>query len=299
MLQRFNTVRFETSWEGCLQWASGLVHWHLAERPETWAPLSDRIEHAETYIEYARAVVACALHATAVDEGLDSPDGATLLAVPLAPAAALLDERRALDTLVKATPPDPQLSSLLHSIPVWIEVGDESARSKGEFLVDQARDVLTAHAEYGHAVGDRMRAVLRVEDNQEVRVKESVEVGPEVYLQAQSIELHQQQVASLQAMCAADQLTQTTQAGPWQREFQLHRAAIADRLVLELGDSARPSSRSTTQELAEKLLAWDRSNQSSAGPVPAADPRWDSNALGYVRQEFAADLEAKSRPLLE
>ncbi|MFG2210503.1 hypothetical protein [Streptomyces sp. NPDC048638] len=47
------------------------------------------------------------------------------------------------------------------------------------------------------------------------------------------------------------------------------------------------------------MLAWDRANRSSAGPVPAADSQWDMDALGYVRQEFAADLEAKSRPLFE
>ncbi|MFD7016632.1 hypothetical protein [Streptomyces sp. NPDC059928] len=149
-----------------------------------------------------------------------------------------------------------------------------------------------------------MRAVLQVDVEQEDNVQEAaendaVQVGTDVYLRAQPIELHQTQVANLQAMCAADHLAPTGQAGHWQREFQLHRAAIADRLTLELGESALAPSRSMAQEFAEKLVAWDRANESSVGPVPAADPRWDANAVGYVRQEFAADLDAKSRPLFD
>ncbi|MEU7324779.1 hypothetical protein ABZ682_30130 [Streptomyces griseoviridis] len=35
-------------------------------------------------------------------------------------------------------------------------------------------------------------------------------------------------------MCAADKLAPTIQAGPWQRDFQLQRAAIAGQLTLEL-----------------------------------------------------------------
>jgi hypothetical protein len=72
-------------------------------------------------------------------------------------------------------------------------------------------------------------------------------------------------------MCTADHLTPTPQAGYWQRDFRLHRAAIADRLTLELGESALPSSQSMAQEFAQKWLAWDRANESSAGPVSAAD----------------------------
>ena len=149
-----------------------------------------------------------------------------------------------------------------------------------------------------------MRAVLQIDTEQEDNVNEvdknGVEqAGAEVYLRAQLIELHQTQVANLQAMCLADQLTPTAQLGYWQRDFRLQRAAIADRLTVEGGNSTLPSAQDKTQEFAQELLAWDRAKESSAGAVPAADPCWDSNPLGYVRQEFAADLDAKSRPLFD
>ncbi|MGW1163578.1 hypothetical protein ACWD48_36435 [Streptomyces sp. NPDC002519] len=162
VLQQVKEARFGSSWEGCVHWSAGLVSWHLAQRPHTWAPLQEVREHAQTYISHVSSVIASALHATAVAEHLDAADGSQLLSVPLARAAELLSPARAFDTLASATPPDITLASLLHSIPVWIDAGDPETRSKGEFVLEQALDVLTAHAEHGHAVGDRLRAVLEV-----------------------------------------------------------------------------------------------------------------------------------------
>lgn len=35
------------------------------------------------------------------------------------------------------------------------------------------------------------------------------------------------------------------------------------------------------------LLQWDREHGTGRGPVPAADPRWDTDPLRYVHQEHA------------
>lgn len=67
LLQQVQGARFPSAWDGCLAWASGLVSWHLAHRPGTWAPLQEIQEQTPTYIHHVGAVVACALHATAVD----------------------------------------------------------------------------------------------------------------------------------------------------------------------------------------------------------------------------------------
>lgn len=158
---------------------------------------------------------------------------------------------------------------------MWIDAGDESARAQGKFIIEQEGNV------------------------NEVDKNGVEQAGAAVYLRAQPIELHQTQVANLMAMCAADQLAASAQIGYWQRGFRLQRAAIADRLTVEGGDSTLSSARDKAQKFAQDLLAWDRANESSAGAAPAADPCWDSNPLGYVRQEFAADLDANSRPLFD
>ncbi|MFI5808352.1 hypothetical protein [Streptomyces sp. NPDC051561] len=42
LLQTMSTVTFPSAWKGCLIWSSGLVSWHLAQRPSTWTPLQQQ-----------------------------------------------------------------------------------------------------------------------------------------------------------------------------------------------------------------------------------------------------------------
>jgi len=162
VLQQVKSARFNSSWEGCAMWASGLVSWHLAQHATTWAPPEDLQESTQTLISHVSSVIACALHAVAVAHSMATADGARLLSIPLAPAAELLSAGRALPMLSSAAPPDSTVASLLRSVPVWIKAGDNAARRKGEFVIGRARDVLSVHAEYGDKVGDRIRAVLEV-----------------------------------------------------------------------------------------------------------------------------------------
>ncbi|MFI6281623.1 hypothetical protein [Streptomyces sp. NPDC050988] len=253
LLQQMKEARFPSAWDGCRMWASGLVSWHLANRPTTWAPLQDLQDQAQTYIHHVGAVIASALHATAVEQQLDAPNGAELLAIPLAPASARLGDS-VLDILVQAAPPDIKLASLLHSIPRWIDASDDSTRSKGEFIIEQARDVLVVHAEYAHAVGDRLRAVLEtnqlLDDIQKGVSSTDVLLAPDslVYERAQPVEMHMQAVNNLQAILLADQTTGTTDPGR-RRDFLLQRAALTDRITL--GRSERPSDDAQAQ--AEKV----------------------------------------------
>ncbi len=143
-------------------WASGLVSWHLARHPTSWTPPQGLPESTQTLISQASSVVASALHTTAVAHSMDTPDGSRLLAVPLAAAAELLSVGRALDTLSSSAPPDSAVAALLQSVRAWLDEGDNTVRGQGEFVIERAHDVLTAHAESGYALGDRVRAVLEV-----------------------------------------------------------------------------------------------------------------------------------------
>ncbi|WP_370066375.1 hypothetical protein [Streptacidiphilus sp. MAP5-3] len=246
------------------------------------------------------AVVACALHATAVEYRLDAPAGGELLRIPLAPAGELLGDG-VLDVLASASPPAPDLSSLLHSIPYWIEQGDDDARTKGEFIVDQARGVLALHTEFGYAVGDRLRAILEtgqaMDDLQ--RGNAAVTYPPDacIYETAQPLDDHVMAASNLEAMHLADQAAGTPSLG-LERQRLLVQAALSDRIVLGLGERASEDQREQARAKAGTLLDWDREHGTHTGPLAAEDGRWKEDPLGYVRQEYHTHLDRLSQPLL-
>ncbi|WP_055533872.1 tetratricopeptide repeat protein [Streptomyces graminilatus] len=303
LLQQMQAARFPSAWDGCRVWASGLISWHLAHRLTTWAPLQDLQDLAQTYIQHVDAVVACALHATAVDQHLDAPDGADLLRIPLAPAAQRLGEDVVFDLLVQAAPPDPVLASLLHSIPRWIDAGDSTTRSKGEFIIEQARDVLTVNAEYGYALGDRLRAALETQqrlDNlhDSISTPSHPDDGPDFYTGAPDIQMHLMALNNVEAALLADRIAGTSNPTR-ERERLLLRAALTDRTVLGLGEHASADTRTQVREAARALLDWDREHGTHTGQIDADAPQWTDHPTDYVRQEYRAHLERISRPVLD
>lgn len=152
--------RFPSAWDGCVMWAAGLISWHLAHHPDTWAPLRAQPGNTQTHIHQVNAVIASALHTTAIARQLDAPDGAGLLHIPLGQAADALLGDDALDNVTKASPTNPHLEPLLHSTPWPRHHRRRATRRHGQLVIEQARTVLTAHAEHGHTVGHRLRAVV-------------------------------------------------------------------------------------------------------------------------------------------
>ncbi|WP_332011199.1 hypothetical protein [Streptomyces anulatus] len=76
-----------------------------------------------------------------------------------------------------------------------------------------------------------------------------------------------------------------------ERTYLVHRAALADRTVPvpALADVENPeASEQDAEGTARRLLEHDRTHGTGHGPVPAADPRWNTDARGYARQEHAA-----------
>ncbi len=74
-----------------------------------------------------------------------------------------------------------------------------------------------------------------------------------------------------------------------EREYLVHRAALADRAVPALAEVEDPTtSEQDAEDTARRLLEHDRTHGTGRGPVPATDARWDTDARGYARKEHAA-----------
>ncbi|KAB7833531.1 hypothetical protein [Streptomyces mobaraensis] len=79
-------------------------------------------------------------------------------------------------------------------------------------------------------------------------------------------------------------------AGPEQmRTYLLRRAVLDDRLAPVMPEPLYDGAtyEQDAVETGQRLLDHDRTHHSHRGPVPAGDPRWDFDLLGYVRQEHA------------
>ncbi|MFF4741314.1 hypothetical protein ACFY2W_36335 [Streptomyces sp. NPDC001262] len=77
-----------------------------------------------------------------------------------------------------------------------------------------------------------------------------------------------------------------SEAGPLlRREYHLRHAAAVDRYAqIPTGDGVRHRA----EELAGRLLEFDRVERTGRGPESCDDPRWDGVPRAYVRQEHAA-----------
>ncbi|GGN47692.1 hypothetical protein [Streptomyces fuscichromogenes] len=100
-------------------------------------------------------------------------------------------------------------------------------------------------------------------------------------------------LALLRATVAVQRLDDelTVSPGDPQREraYRVHRAALADRAVPVLAEVEDPAiSEQDAEDTARRLLRHDRAHGTGRGPVPADDPRWDTDPRGYARQEHAA-----------
>ncbi|MET9779285.1 hypothetical protein ABZ023_34435 [Streptomyces sp. NPDC006367] len=293
-LQQMRQLRFGSTWEGCVFWAGELTVWYLAQHPSTWTPRQNHSQAAGTALSYVNLVTACALHSAAVTEHMDAPDGSQLLAVPLASAAGLLGQDQVLNTLVSAAPPDERLVDALHDLRVSLE--DTQRSGNAEFIVQQARDSLTAHTELGRTVGDRLHAVVdtrhafRAALRQERPAGQIADPDVAVYDHAEDLEQHADAVNTLQALLRADQ-SAGTEDPRRTRDFLLRSAALYDRYALAMDDFASDDVLIEALAAANNLVAWDRRHRCSAGPVPAADSRWSARPRSYVRQEYRAHLD--------
>ncbi|WP_157876848.1 hypothetical protein [Streptomyces graminilatus] len=296
-LQQASQTRFGSAWDGCVSWAGELTTWYLAQHPSTWKlPVQKRTEASRTVLPYVNLVTACALHSTAVAERMNAPDGSQLLAVPLNSAVGLLDHDRILDTLDSASPPDDRLAEALHDLRAALE-DKQRSRGNAAFIVQQAHDSLAAHAELGRTVGDRLRAMLETRhafraalDQEPPASNRGVEPDTAVYDRAQTVEQHATAVNTLQAILRADKIAGTEDPRR-NRNFLLQFAALHDRYALAMGDIASDDVLIEARDFANILVDWDRRHEGSAGPVPAADPRWTDRPRSYVRQEYGAYLD--------
>jgi hypothetical protein len=73
-----------------------------------------------------------------------------------------------------------------------------------------------------------------------------------------------------------------------ERAYLVHRAVLADRAVPALAEVEDPAvSEQDAEDTARRLLMHDRTHGTGRGAVPPTDPRWDTDARGYARQEHA------------
>ncbi|TDU67904.1 hypothetical protein [Streptomyces sp. KS 21] len=79
------------------------------------------------------------------------------------------------------------------------------------------------------------------------------------------------------------------------REWLLRHAALTDRQTVG-ADPADGKVQTARQTIVAKLLAYDRANGTTTGPLGIDDPAWVADPCGYVRQEYAIWAAGDARP---
>ncbi|MET9110793.1 hypothetical protein ABZX29_30050, partial [Streptomyces zhihengii] len=241
------------------------------------------------------AVLAAALHAAAIEQGLDTPDGAELLQVRLQPVVELVAAPDR-DVLQHAVPKGdvvwPQARELLELL---LAPEDPDGLIVQDGVTGLASRVIRAHAEQGETVGTRLRTIPDLQRAIErlaslpCPVDENEAAAAAHSAGGLSPEAHRRATESLKAHHRIQQII--GQAHPaLGREVLLMRAALHDRTVLAFADYASPEQQENARTTATALREQDATSGLWRGEFPPTDSRWDDLPQRYVRQEYTAYL---------
>ncbi|WP_394426270.1 hypothetical protein [Streptomyces sp. SGAir0957] len=296
LLQQIEKARFPSPWAGSIAWAQALIHWHFMLFPNTWGETEENLgADLEELTSAVTAVLAAALHATAIEQGLDAPDGARLLQVPLQPVVELVASPDR-DILQRAVPEGdiiwPQARELLELL---LTPEDPDGLAVQDGVTGLTSRVIRAHAEQGETVGDRLRTTPDLHRAIErlaslpYPVDESEAAAAAQSARGLSPEAHRRVTESLKAHHRIQQII--GEAHPaLGRELLLMRAALQDRTVLAFADYASPEQQENARITATALREQDANSGLWRGELPPTDSRWDDLPQRYVRQEYTAYL---------
>lgn len=296
LLQQIEKARFPSPWAGSIAWAQALIQWHFILSPNSWVATEEDLGADRDELTSAvTAVLAAALHATAIERGLDAPDGARLLQVPLQPLVHLVATRDR-DILQQAVPEGdtiwPQASELLRLL---LTPEDPDGLAVQDGVTGLTHRVIRAHAEHGETVGDRLRTIPDLQQAVERLTSLPYPVdesgAPPVAQPAGglSLEAHRRVAESLKAHHRIQQLIGEVHPALG-RELLLVRAALHDRTFLAFAGYASPEQRENAHATATALREQDTESGLWRGEIPPTDSRWDGLPQRYVRQEYTAYL---------
>ncbi|EGX61847.1 hypothetical protein SZN_00760 [Streptomyces zinciresistens K42] len=296
LLQQIEKARFPSSWVGSIAWAQALIRWHFILSANAWAEAEEDLgADQDELTSVVTAVLAAALHATAIKEGLDAPDGARLLQVPLQPMIELVTHPDR-DVLRQAVPEDnviwPQAPELLEVI---LTPKDPDGLAVQGAVTALTNRVIRTHASHGETVGERLRTIPDLQ--QAIERLESLpypvnESGVPALAQpvgGLSLDAHRRAAESLKAHHRVQQIIGDMHPA-LSRELLLVRAALLDRIVLAFADYASAEQQDNARATATALREHDARSGLWRGDVPPMDSRWDDVPQRYVRQEFLAYL---------
>lgn len=295
-MQQVEKARFPSPWAGSIAWAQALIQWHFILLPNAWVETEEDLGAGQDELTSAvTAVLAAALHATAIEQGLDAPDGGRLLQVPLQPVAELVAAPDQ-DILQQAVPEDdiiwPQARDLLEHL---LTAEDPDGLAVQDAVAALATRVIRAHAEQGETVGDRLRTIPVLQQAVErltflpYPVAESEAAAAAHSAGGLSAEAHRRVTESLKAHHRIQQITGEVHPALG-RELLLMRAALHDRTVLAFADYASPEQQDNAHTTAQALREQDAQSGLWRGEIPPTDNRWDDVPQRYVRQEYTAYL---------
>lgn len=296
ILQQIEAARFPSSWVGSLTWAQALVKWHFILWTNSWAQVAEDLDAPSEEVEgVVTAVIAAALHATAINEGLDAPDGAQLLHVRLRPVAEFVSDPDR-DALQRAVPNDdgtwPQAPEILTSL-LTVEEADDLAVQEAVFAL--ACRVLAAHISQGDSLGDRLRsypdlqqALQRLDTLPYPAAENEAADAPSDEKRLSHTD-HRTVLNSLKAQHQVQEAIGKVNPA-LERELLLVRAAYLDRMVTAFADYASTEQRDNAYEAARALRDLDAGHDRQPGMPGPTESRWEDDPHGYVRQEYTAYL---------
>ncbi|MEV8334271.1 hypothetical protein [Streptomyces niveus] len=296
LLQQIEKARFPSPWAGSIAWAQALIQWHFILSPNAWVETEEDLgADQEELTSTVTAVLAAALHTTAIEQGLDGPGGARLLQVPLQPVIELVATPDR-DVLQQAIPEGdiiwPQARELLDLL---LTPKDPDGLAVQDGVIALTHRVIRAHAEHGETVGDRLRAIpdLRQAIERLASLPYPVDES-EAATAAQSAgglspEAHRRVTESLEAHHRIQRII--GEAHPTLgRELLLMRAALHDRTVIAFADYASPEQKENARTTAQALRDQDAESGLWRGEIPPTDSQWDDLPQRYVRQEYTVYL---------
>lgn len=297
LLQQIEKARFPSPWAGSIAWAQALIQWHFILSPNAWVETEEDLgADQDELISTVTAVLAAALHATAIEQGLDAPDGARLLQVPLQPVVQLVAARDR-DVLQQAVPEEdvilPQARELLELL---LTPKDPDGLAVQDAVTALTNRVIRAHAELGETVGDRLRTIPDLQQAIErltslpYPVDESGATPAAQLAGGLSLEAHRRVADSLKAHHRVQQIIGEVHPSLG-RELLLVRAALLDRTVLAFADYASPEQQDNAHTTAQALREQDAKSGLWRGEIPPTDSRWDDVPQQYVRQEYTIYLD--------
>ncbi|MFI7337066.1 hypothetical protein ACIBUY_03900 [Streptomyces sp. NPDC050085] len=299
LLEQITAARFPTMWAGCIAWSQVLTDWHATAYPSTWAKIQEPSTAAPAQtMTFVAALVASALHISAVEGGADASDGAAVTMIPLHEAARLPMEQ-GLMLLTSAPVTDPVWPDLPDLIADWRAEGTQAAQTR-EAALALANRVLVQHAEHAVSLGDRLRDLPRYVQAIERMASAPYPPGPpntgraRAAVQATSAGIVKQLHMVRSGLGIAQLLGKVTPAE--RREANLLEAALADSIQLAFAHDASVEQHERAATGAAAVRDHDAEHHTHAGPVAATDARWHADPLGYLRQEYTAYLAGRPQP---